>query len=149
MRAGLLPNEQAIPLSVREVLGENSSSRFTVLVSDLVEQSQEKVEISMSEPVLKAYNELRDFMFAAVYRSKAKDEEQKVMYILEGWYRYYEKNPAQSPEEYRMVADEEGKERAVCDYISGMTDTYAIGLFEALYVPTLYVPARQRQEEGI
>lgn len=135
MRAGLLPNEQAIPLSVREVLGENSSSRFTVLVSDLVEQSQGKAEISMSEPVLKAYNELRDFMFAAVYRSKAKDEEQKVMYILEGLYRYYEKNPDSLPEEYRMIADEEGKERAVCDYISGMSDRFAVRSFEELFVP--------------
>ena len=135
MRAGLLPNEQAIPLSVREVLGETSSSRFTVLVSDLVEQSQEKAEISMSEPVLKAYNELRDFMFAAVYRSKAKDEEQKVMYILEGLYRYYEKNPDSLPEEYRMIADEEGKERAVCDYISGMSDRFAVRSFEELFVP--------------
>lgn len=135
MRAGLLPNEQAIPLSVREVLGENGSSRFTVLVSDLVEQSQGKAEISMSEPVLKAYNELRDFMFAAVYRSKAKDEEQKVMYILEGLYRYYEKNPDSLPEEYRIIADEEGKERAVCDYISGMSDRFAVRSFEDLFIP--------------
>ena len=89
----------------------------------------------MSDPVLKAYNELRDFMFAAVYRSKAKDEEQKVMYILEGLYRYYEKNPDSLPEEYRMIADEEGKERAVCDYISGMSDRFAVRSFEELFVP--------------
>ena len=39
------------------------------------------------------------------------------------------------PEEYRMIADEEGKERAVCDYISGMSDRFAVRSFEELFVP--------------
>ena len=69
--------------------------------------------------------------------------------MLRQLYVHFRENLGEMPEEYRRIADLEGPERAVCDYISGMTDTYAISLFETLYVPTLYVPARQRQEEGV
>ena len=89
-------------------------------------------------------------MYQYVYQNpSAKTQEKKAIEMLRQLYVHFRKNLGKMPEEYRRITEMEGPERAVCDYISGMTDTYAIGLFEALYVPTLYVPARQRQEEGI
>lgn len=66
---------------------------------------------------------------------KQRTKNRRSCYILEGLYRYYEKNPDSLPEEYRIIADEEGKERAVCDYISGMSDRFAVRSFEELFVP--------------
>lgn len=135
VRAGIL-SEQSLPQSVREVLGSDPSGRFLVMISDLVEQSAGKDEIRMSQPVRNAYEQLRAFMFEKVYLNpQAKAEESKVAYILEGLYRFYLEHPDRLPEEYRQIMEEEGSTRAVCDYISGMSDRFAVSQFHELFIP--------------
>ena len=68
----------------------------------------------------------------------------KAMEMLRILYAHFRRHLDRMPEEYRRIADREDPDRAVCDYISGMTDTYAISLFEDLYVPRLYVPPEHR-----
>lgn len=65
----------------------------------------------------------------------AKAEERKVPYIIEGLYNYFTKNSKKLPSEIRAVAERDGIDRAVCDYIAGMTDKYAIKLFEDIFIP--------------
>ena len=68
-----------------------------------------------------------NFMYQAVYKNmKAKSEEAKVYGIISGIYEYYVKNKDMLPEEYLRICETDGINRAVCDYISGMTDKYCI-----------------------
>lgn len=133
---GDILREDAIPLSVQQVLGSDRSARFQVLVGDLIAHSLDSDRIQMSEEVQKAYNELRAFMFAEVYlNSRAKAEEQKVKHVLEELYVHYMAHADRLPEEYCHILEREGRARAVCDYISGMSDRFAVAQFEELFIP--------------
>ena len=89
----------------------------------------------MAENVQTAFDRLHAFMFSSVYTNpSAKKEEVKVPNLIEVLYRYM-KDPDHLPEPFRRIAGQEGCEQAACDYIAGMTDQYAVQLFEMLYVP--------------
>jgi len=84
----------------------------------------------------KYYDKLHEFLFESVYKNPvAKSEETKVSGIVEGLIKYFFKNPEKMPEEYLKIAAAEGKERAVTDYIAGMTDHYAVTVFSDIYIP--------------
>ena len=100
-------------------------------------------EIGLSGRVRDAFERLHRFMYDTVYLAPvSKDQESKAMTMVETLYNHFLRNPDRLPEEYQGILRKEGPERAVCDYISGMTDTYAIYVFEDLYVPSLYVPPK-------
>ena len=81
--------------------------------------------------------DLRRFMFEHVYTNPiAKHEEIKVERIISALYSYLTEHPEELSSEFRrMLAAGEPVERAVCDYISGMTDQYCIHRFQEIYVP--------------
>jgi len=133
IRAGIL-REEDIPENVRGTLGNSFSERIDTVIRDVVSSSGP--DISMSLPVAWAMDEFRSFMFEAVYRNpKAKSEESKVEGILAGLYEKYVSDVGLLPEDYRHVAEEEGAARAVCDYIAGMTDQYAVQQYSRLFIP--------------
>jgi dGTPase len=75
-------------------------------------------------------------MFANVYRNPTcKSEEKKTYSMLDGLYSYYYKHPDKLPEVYLSLAERFGRESAVCDYIAGMSDRYAVDRFIEIYVP--------------
>ena len=55
--------------------------------------------------------------------------------ILERLYDYYLKRPEKLPEDFHGIIEAEGVERAACDYISGMTDSYAMEKYGELFIP--------------
>ena len=133
IRAGIL-REEDIPASVREVIGQSFGERIDTVIRDVVASSD--AEIRMSLPVAWAMDEFRSFMFEAVYRNpKAKGEERKVAGLLSALYEAYRKDLDLLPPDYRRVAEEEGPERAVCDYIAGMTDQFAVQQYTELFIP--------------
>ena len=133
VRAGIM-REEDIPASVREVIGDSFGKRIDTVIRDVVASSDS--EIRMSLPVAWAMDAFRSFMFEAVYHNpKAKSEESKVEGILSALYEYYLADIARLPEDYRAVNEEEGSERAVCDYIAGMTDQFAIQQYTQLFIP--------------
>ena len=89
----------------------------------------------MSEEKGKASAQLRAFMFERVYIRANKVMQDRAERMLTAMYDYFIKNTKKMPALYRAVAEREGAGRAVCDYISSMTDRYAIGVFEDLFVP--------------
>ena len=96
--------------------------------------------IRQSEPVAQAMAELRDFMFQSVYFNPlAKGEEGKAEDMICLLYEYYDKHTDKLPPEYQDILLREGKERAVLDYIAGMTDTYAVEQFSGLFIPKGWV----------
>ena len=133
VRAGVL-SEGDIPLQAAMVLGETRTERIDCMVRSVVENSQDGM-IRMREDVEEAFQILHDFMYERVYLNKqAKQEEHKVPNLLGTLYGYL-LSPGRLPEEMDFIIREEGVQRAVCDYIAGMTDQYAVELFRRVFIP--------------
>ena len=137
-RAGVLKPED-IPKDILSVLGERHSERINTMVTSIIESSYDRPYIMMSEKVGKATNDLRDFLFANVYlNSAAKSEDAKAKELLIKLFEYYVRFPEKMPEHYRRNIDSEGVERCVCDFVSGMTDRYAIETYQEIFVPKVW-----------
>jgi dGTPase len=125
-----------IPLEVSQVLGFDHGSRIDTLVMDVIESSSGKEQITQSKPVAEAMLLLREFMFDFVYRNPvAKGEENKAQDMIRLLFRYYQKNPDKLPSDFQEIRQEEGIDRAVCDYIAGMTDNYALEKYAQAFIP--------------
>ena len=118
-------------------MGHNVHDRLSSLIHDVIKNSTASPVIRMSEDYEAAMLSLRKWMFANVYvGGKAKEEEGKAQQLIELLFNYYMAHPDELSKEYiELMERGTSKERAVCDYISGMTDTYAIEKFEELFVP--------------
>ena len=68
-------------------------------------------------------------------KGHAKSETQKIPEFINSLYKYFVRNPNEMPKEMQDIAQRYSVERAVCDYISGMTDKYAIEIFNSIFVP--------------
>lgn len=137
-RAGILCVE-AIPKWIREVLGEKHSQRINTLVTSVIRASTDKPTISLEPEIAEAMDALRSFLFERVYlNSAAKAEEGKAKEMLMHLFEYYVKHYDQMPQRYLIYREEEGIERCVCDFLSGMTDRYAIDRYTELYVPKVW-----------
>ena len=137
-RGGILSRED-IPKDLREILGETHSKRINTMVTSVIEASTDRGEILMQPEIQDATNRLRDFLFATVYtNSVAKAEEGRAKEMLGQLFVYFEKHPEQMPALYRNNAEEEGVGRCVCDFISGMTDRYAIETYKKLFIPHVW-----------
>ena len=137
IRAGILTVSD-IPLMVRERMGERHSTRIDTVIKDVIQNSTEG-EIRMSADMTEAVNVFYEFLYEKVYRNpKAKGEEAKVSNILGGIWEYYLKRPEELPDDYTRIAENEGIERAICDYVSGMTDDYAVFKFSNIYIPAAW-----------
>jgi len=137
LRGGVLTSDR-LPRDCLEVLGLTHRDRINTMIVDLITTSLERPEISLSLRVGEAMNRLRDFLFANVYvSSEAKREEGKARHVVQYLYRYFTKHPNALPAEYRRRVEADGGSRAqvVCDYIAGMTDRYAVAVFQDLFVP--------------
>lgn len=136
-RAGIL-REEDIPEESRRILGDTTRKRLNSLIHDVVECSENRGEIRMSERMETEMKNLRSFMFQRVYRNQvAKREEEKAIEMIQELYRFYNAHPELLPMEYQYLMKEKGetKERVVCDYIAGMTDSYSIRKYMELFVP--------------
>lgn len=134
-RAGIL-SPDSIPQSLRRVLGNTHSERISTMVQSIVNESGKCGDITMGDEVGGATAELREFLFANVYfNPAAKGEEGKAEAMLETLYNYFTGNPDKMPCEYLGIAEKEGVPRAAADYISGMTDRYAVSLYKQLFIP--------------
>lgn len=139
-RAGIL-REEDIPLALREVLGKSHGERINTMVTSVILASTDSAEIKMSPEIWEATHSLRSFLFENVYTNPvAKAEDGKAKGLLAALFGYFVKYPEQMPERYRKNIDDEGVERCVCDFISGMTDRYAIETYTRLFVPKMWNP---------
>ena len=135
-RAHILTRED-IPKELREILGETTRERLNTLIHDIIINSMDKDDICKSKDVETAMFKLRRFMFEYVYKNpNAKSEDEKAKGVLEQLYRHYMARLELMPAAYLSMLDAgETKERVVCDYISGMTDQYAVAKFSEYFMP--------------
>ena len=135
-RAGII-TEDDIPVTMRMLLGYTTRERLNTFVHDIIENSMDKDCIQMSDEIQEALMDLRELMFRSVYNHHgAKREEKKAINMLKELYRYYIQHPEAMSREYReLLAKGETMDRAVCDYLSGMTDQYSMAKFRELFIP--------------
>jgi len=134
IRAGVL-TQNDLPWDAQYILGRTHSERINTLITDLVENSAGST-LSMSPEVQAAFDKLHAFMFESVYTNPlAKGEEGKAQHLVERLYEYFCKHTDALHEEYRGIISTDGVETAVCDYIAGMTDRYAVQLYNDLFIP--------------
>lgn len=133
--AGVLDPRQ-LPSEAIAVLGQTKSQRITTLIMDLVQNSAECPMLEFSPEVQGAFGCLRDFMYSTVYVDEvAKREERKVEKMITELYHRFVEQPDLLPNGYLEIAYTEGIDRAVTDYISGMSDEFATRTFQELFVP--------------
>lgn len=136
IRGGIL-TEEGIPKEFRDILGTTTRMRLNTMVHDVITNSMDKPSIQMSETVGAAMAGLRKFLFGSVYLNpQAKGEEEKAINMISNLYKFYMSHIELLPDQF-LAMTEKGvkKEQAVCDYIAGMTDTYAVKKFEEYFVP--------------
>ena len=133
VRAGVL-DPATLPKDCTAVLGQTKSARITTMINSILAHSDGDVAVGAEEN--EAFLALRDFMYATVYVDKtAKAEEQKVDKVIGELYEYYLAHVDQMSNFYVQLAYQDNPERAVTDYISGMSDEFAIRTFEDVFVP--------------
>ena len=135
VRAGVL-SEEDIPFDIKLALGSTHSRRIAALVNAMIDFGQKTGEIGMDDRTAGLMNDLRDFMFEEVYQNPvAKGEEGKSEAIVRYLYGYFVQDQSRLPAEYWAIADRDGLPTAVCDYIAGMTDRYAVMVYQDLTIP--------------
>ncbi len=137
LRAGMITLDD-LPSAARRELGDGYSERIGTLVNDLISTSVEAGEICLSERVASAMDELREFMFERVYLAEeVLSTQRQAQHVLESLLEYFTKHPDEIKGQHRVLSDP--TEIQVADYISGMTDRYAIELYKRLFVPVGFV----------
>ena len=137
IRARILRPED-LPQNAVETLGKVTKERINTAISDIYTQSKGQPFVKMSDEVAKATSELRAFMFERVYNLTNKSMQERAERLLTMMFEYFLKHENELPSPYKQSLDKYDKETVVCDYISGMTDKYAISVFEKLFIPTTF-----------
>ena len=106
------------------------------MILDIIENSRDQETLSMSPLVQEAMDGLREFMFERVYRDKWRAaEEEKCDHVIHALFEYYTEHASEMPEEFLLIGYQDGTERAVADFISCMTDRYALRVYQQLFLP--------------
>jgi dGTPase len=133
VRAGVIGQDE-LPARAVEVLGSTHSARINTLVTDLVDRSAGGPEIRLSDDVFRALDGLREFLFDNVYlRDEARSEQDKAISMVRSLFAHYLDHPEEVPQEYHRAPGD--PPTRVADYIAGMTDRYALRIYEQLFLP--------------
>jgi dGTPase len=133
VRAGVL-DEGSLPAEAVQVLGRTHAERVNTLVTDLVDHSADLPRVRLSDDVFHALDTMRDFMFERVYlRDEARSEQEKAIALVRTLFAHYLDHPDEVPEEYHRAPGD--LPTRIADYIAGMTDRYALRVYEQLFLP--------------
>ncbi len=133
IRAGIIKSSD-IPKHFDALFGDSHSKRISSMIYDIINASYGKNTVEQSEEFRGATEDLRKFLFDNVYTSPlAKSEEKKAIKMIEYLYLYFCDHEREMPRQF--IYESEPIERQVCDFISTMSDQYAVRLFEDITVP--------------
>ena len=135
IRGGIL-KESDVPEKITRVIGHTNREWLDTFIHDIVEASTNHNDILMSDEVRDALMALRAFMFENVYTNPvAKNQEGRAENLIQTLYHYYLEHEELLPEYLKKLMDSQPREKLVCDYISSMTDRFAIARFQEYFVP--------------
>jgi dGTPase len=133
VRADVIGQEE-LPGQAIEVLGPTHAARINTLVTDLVARSADGPEIGLSDDVFQALDAMREYLFDHVYlRDEARSEQDKAVSMVRSLFAHYLDHPEEVPQEYHRAPGD--LPTRVADYIAGMTDRYALRVYEQLFLP--------------
>lgn len=140
IRAGILKKSD-VPREIGEIVGYTPRERLNNFIHDIVTQSKGTNDVLMSSDVERAMKDLRNFMFDRVYSNPvAKGEENKAVSLVKTLYEHYMNHTDELPKFFvELGLRGEPREQVVCDYISSMTDRFAIAVYEQIYVPKFWM----------
>lgn len=128
--------KEDLPKDAVKLLGETSSKRINSMLLSIYRASENKNTVEMEKEYADATMCLRKFLFDNVYNDKTfRDEEKRADRMLTALYEYYMKAPENLPEFFLQRLDNEDIDRVLCDYISGMSDMYAVKTFTEIFIP--------------
>jgi dGTPase len=137
---GKVVDPASVPAAILDTLGRTHGERIARMVNDMVSASrlEEKRQIQMSDTVLDALIALRDFLYETVYeRPEIRGEFEKAQRIIGELWAYFHAHP----DEFRArhwpkgIPESDGLPRAIGDFITGMTDRYALRVYEEYFLP--------------
>ena len=135
LRAGAL-KEGDLPKACTAVIGRTATERINNMIMSIYRRSDGKPFVDMEPGVFAAMQEMRKFLFESVYTAKDADGQgAKAERLVEILYGYFFSNPDTLPEFFRGLVKKDGREKAVCDYVASMSDSYATNMFYKLFVP--------------
>ncbi len=134
-RGGILCPDD-LPRVLTDTLGTTHSARIACMVNAVIEATREQPTVSMRADIKEAADELHRFLYENVYTNPiAKGEEVKAKALLQSLYAYFVRHPERLPDEFVPFLQKDPVERVACDYLSGMTDRFAIRLYSELFIP--------------
>jgi len=142
IRGGLI-NRDDVPSNLRRTLGEHSSQRLNTMIIDLIETTlaNHYAAVQLSPRVAEQVTALRDWLHINVYRAiSVEDEFRKASRVLRELFLYFVDKPEELPAYGGRIEDGYGKETAVTDFLAGMTDRYAMNLYQKLFFPQPWKP---------
>ncbi|MDX1775154.1 MAG: deoxyguanosinetriphosphate triphosphohydrolase [Desulfobulbales bacterium] len=136
LRASIIKKEQ-LPAYIYEKLGHSHSERINTMVRDLIYTTLDQGggRLTMSPEIMSAITDLRSFLYENVYEThKVHDDFIKAMKVVRELYHYFLENglPGNGAERNNNSV---GDHRAVCDFVAGMTDRYALDLYQEIFLP--------------
>ncbi len=145
IRAGMIEKTD-LPAHLRKIVGDNSSRRIDAMVRDLVTSTLDRDDgsLHLSDLMTDTITEMRGFLYDNVYRNwRVHNEFEKAQRIIRDLYAFFlehefpQAGPGECPPRPKAESEEEEKKRhrQVCDFIAGMTDRYALGLFKLIFMP--------------
>lgn len=135
LRSGVLRRED-LPEKPIKLFGEAHGDRINNMIESVLMHADKTGEISMDDEHQEQLMVLRSFMFEHVYQSDAvkKEEElQQIRTVIESLYKHYIDNPLDLPDEMREIAEEDGVKTAAKDFVAGMTDRYALTMYNEYF----------------
>lgn len=125
-----------IPKDITKLLGDSSRNRINTMIYSIFKNSDGQNKVEMEPEIADATMRLRSFMFERVYNDKTfREEETRADRMITALYDYYIKTPQALPEFYKKRLDIDETNTVLCDYISGMSDMYAVKTFTEIFVP--------------
>src|SRR2546423_853378 len=137
IRAGIITHDE-LPADCIALLGPTHSERIAAMVIDIVRHSEGRPEADMSAEVSAATDRLKEFLFDRVYTNVGSrgDELEKARRVVRDLFRFYSESPEQMQGVESLCASgTEERAQAVCDFIAGMTDRYAVSRFLLHFLP--------------
>lgn len=129
------------------VLGGTTRERINTMISSIYANSHGKNTVTMGAREADALESLRSFMFEHVYiTEQTKKEEERAKRMLAAMYDYFTAHTDRLPVFFRSLAERFSPAQAVCDYLSSMTDKFAVAVFENLFVPRSWALTEQDVE---
>jgi len=141
VRANIIKRED-IPLDIVNVIGNSAKENMTIMVSDLIVSTYKQMELDfptgikriyLSDEIIKVLAELRTFLFSRVYEDKRVIQElDKVMDVCTSLYNFFVSNPDRLKQRMGVERLYDSIENVTTDYISGMTDVYAMNCYKTV-----------------